>query len=81
MHTKGRYNEMADTYNRETVKSILELTYKTRVLLADIDFAINEVIDPQVFDYDISIDEAKGYYEQAKVNLTEIKNLIDSLMI
>lgn len=40
-----------------------------------------EVIDLQVFDYDISIDEAKGYYEQAKVNLTEIKNLIDSLMI
>lgn len=72
---------MADTYNRKTVKSILELTYKTRVLLADIDYAINEVIDPQVFDYDISIEEAKGYYEQAKVNLTEIKNLIDSLMI
>ena len=72
---------MVDTYNRETVKSILELTHKTRVLLADIDFAINEVIDPQVFDYDISIDEAKGYYEQAKVNLIEIKNLIDSLMI
>lgn len=73
---------MTDTYyNRETVKSILELTYKTRVLLADIDFAINEVIDPQVFDYDISIDEAKGCYEQAKINLTEIKNLIDSLMI
>ena len=72
---------MADTYNRETVKSILELTYKTRVLLADIDYAINEVIDPQVSDYDISIDEAKGYYEQAKVNLTEIKNLIDNLMI
>jgi hypothetical protein len=39
------------------------------------------VIDPQVFDYDISIEEAKGYYEQAKVNLTEIKNLIDSLII
>jgi hypothetical protein len=72
---------MADTYNRETVKSILGLTHKTRVLLADIDYAINEVIDPQVFDYDISIDEAKGYYEQAKINLTEIKNLIDSLMI
>lgn len=72
---------MADTYNRETVKSILELTHKTRVLLADIDYAINEVIDPQVFDYDISIEESKGYYEQAKVNLTEIKNLIDSLMI
>jgi hypothetical protein len=54
---------MADTYNRETVKSILGLTHKTRVLLADIDYAINEVIDPQVFDYDISIDEAKGYYE------------------
>ena len=72
---------MADTYNRKTVKSILELTHKTRVLLADIDYAINEVIDPQVFDYDISIEEAKGYYEQAKINLTEIKNLIDSLMI
>ena len=72
---------MTDTYNRETVKSILALTHKTKVLLADIDFAINDVIDPQVFDYDISIDESKGYYEQAKVNLTEIKNLIDSLMI
>lgn len=72
---------MTDTYNRETVKSILALIHKTRVLLADIDYAINDVIDPQVFDYDISIDEAKGYYEQAKVNLTEIKNLIDSLMI
>ena len=72
---------MTDTYNRETVKSILALTHKTRVLLADIDFAINDVIDSQVFDYDISIDESKGYYEQAKVNLTEIKNLIDSLMI
>ena len=72
---------MTDTYNKETVKSILALTHKTRVLLADIDFAINDVIDPQVFDYDISIDESKGYYEQAKVNLTEIKNLIDSLMI
>lgn len=72
---------MADNYNRETVKSILTLTHKTRVLLADIDYAINEVIDPQVFDYDISIDEAKGYYEQAKINLTEVKNLIDSLMI
>lgn len=70
-----------DTNNREVVKAILTLTHKTRVLLADIDFAINEVIDPQVFDYDISIDEAKGYYEQAKINLTEIKNLIDSLMI
>ena len=54
---------MTDTYNRETVKSILALTHKTRVLLADIDFAINDVIDPQVFDYDISIDESKGYYE------------------
>ncbi len=72
---------MTDTYNRETVKSILALTHKTRVLLADIDFAINDVIDSQVFDYDISIDESKGYYEQAKVNLTEIKNLIDSLII
>lgn len=73
--------DIKDTNNREVVKAILSLTHKTRVLLADIDFAINEVIDPQVFDYDISIDEAKGYYEQAKVNLTEIKNLIDSLMI
>ena len=72
---------MADTYNRATVKSILELTHQTRGLLVDIDYAISEVIDPQVFDYDISIDEAKGYYEQAKINLTEIKNLIDSLMI
>lgn len=73
--------DIKDTNNREVVKAILTLTHKTRVLLADIDFAINEVIDPQVFDYDISIDEAKGYYEQAKINLTEIKNLIDSLMI
>lgn len=72
---------LTDNYNREVVKGILTLTHKTRVLLADIDFAINEVIDPQVFDYDISIDEAKGYYEQAKVNLTTIKTLIDSLMI
>ena len=78
---KGRYNEMVDTYNRETVKSILELTHQTRGLLVDIDYAISEVIDPQVFDYDISIDEAKECYEQAKVNLTELKNLIDSLMI
>lgn len=73
--------DIKDTNNREVVKAILTLTHKTRVLLADIDYAINEVIDSQVFDYDISIDEAKGYYEQAKVNLTEIKNLIDSLMI
>lgn len=73
--------DIKDTYNREVVKAILTLTHKTRVLLADIDFEINEVIDPQVFDYDISIDEAKGLYEQAKVNLTEIKILIDSLMI
>ena len=73
--------DIKDTNNREVVKAILTLTHKTRVLLADIDFAINEVIDPQVFDYDISIDEAKGYYEQAKINLTEIKNLIDNLMI
>lgn len=73
--------DIKDTNNREVVKAILTLSHKTRVLLADIDFAINEVIDPQVFDYDISINEAKGYYEQAKVNLTEIKNLIDSLMI
>ena len=73
--------DIKDTNNREVVKAILTLTHKTRVLLADIDYAINEVIDPQVFDYDISIDEAKGLYEQAKVNLTEIKNLIDSLMI
>lgn len=73
--------DIKDTNNREVVKAILTLSHKTRVLLADIDFAINEVIDPQVFDYDISIDEAKGLYEQAKVNLTEIKNLIDSLMI
>jgi hypothetical protein len=73
--------DIKNTNNREVVKAILSLTHKTRVLLADIDYAINEVIDPQVFDYDISIDEAKGYYEQAKVNLTEIKNLIDSLMI
>ena len=72
---------MVDNYNKETVIDILKLIHQTRVLLADIDYAINEVIDPQVFDYDISIDEAKGYYEQAKVNLTEIKNLIDSLMI
>lgn len=73
--------DIKDTNNREVVKAILTLSHKTRVLLADIDFAINEVIDPQVFDYDISIDEAKGLYEQAKINLTEIKNLIDSLMI
>jgi hypothetical protein len=73
--------DIKNTNNREVVKAILSLTHKTRVSLADIDYAINEVIDPQVFDYDISIDEAKGYYEQAKVNLTEIKNLIDSLMI
>lgn len=73
--------DIKDTNNREVVKAILTLTHKTRVLLADIDYAINEVIDPQVFDYDISIDEAKELYEQAKVNLTEIKNLIDSLMI
>jgi hypothetical protein len=73
--------DIKNTNNREVVKAILSLTHKTRVLLADIDYAINEVIDPQVFDYDISIDEAKGYYEQAKINLTEIKNLIDSLMI
>lgn len=73
--------DIKNTNNREVVKAILTLSHKTRVLLADIDFAMNEVIDPQVFDYDISIDEAKGYYEQAKVNLTEIKNLIDSLMI
>lgn len=73
--------DIKDTNNREVVKAILTLTHKTRVLLADIDYAINEVIDPQVFDYDISIDESKEYYEQAKVNLTEIKNLIDSLMI
>lgn len=73
--------DIKDTNNREVVKAILTLSHKTRVLLADIDYAVNEVIDPQVFDYDISIDEAKGYYEQAKVNLTEIKNLIDSLMI
>lgn len=73
--------DIKDTNNREVVKAILTLTHKTRVLLADIDYAINEVIDPQVFDYDISIDEAKELEEQAKVNLTEIKNLIDSLMI
>ena len=73
--------DIKDTNNREIVKAILTLTHKTRVLLADVDFAINEVIDPQVFDYDISIEEAKGYYEQAKINLTEIKTLIDSLMI
>ena len=73
--------DLADIYNKETVIDILKLIHQTRVLLADIDYAISEVIDPQVFDYDISIDEAKGYYEQAKVNLTEIKNLIDSLMI
>ena len=73
--------DIKDTNNREVVKAILTLTHKTRVLLADIDFAINEVIDPQVFDYDISIDEAKELYEQAKINLTEVKNLIDSLMI
>lgn len=73
--------DIKDTNNREVVKAILTLSHKTRVLLADIDFAINEVIDPQVFDYDISIDEAKELYEQAKINLTEIKNLIDSLMI
>lgn len=73
--------DIKDTNNREVVKAILTLTHKTRVLLADIDFAINEVIDTQVFDYDISIDEAKGYYEQAKVNLAEIKNLINSLII
>ena len=73
--------DIKNTNNREVVKAILTLSHKTRVLLADIDFAMNEVIDPQVVDYDISIDEAKGYYEQAKVNLTEIKNLIDSLMI
>jgi hypothetical protein len=73
--------DIKNTNNREVVKAILSLTHKTRVSLADIDYAINEVIDPQVFDYDISIDEAKGYYEQAKVNLKEIKNLIDSLTI
>ena len=73
--------DIKDTNNREVVKAILALTHKTRVLLVDVDFAINEVIDSQVFDYDISIEEAKGYYEQAKINLTEIKTLIDSLMI
>ena len=73
--------DLADNYNKETVIDILKLIHQTRVLLADIDYAISEVIDPQVFDYDISIDEAKECYEQAKVNLTEIKNLIDSLMI
>lgn len=73
--------EFKDSYNREAVKGILTLTHKTRTLLADIDFAINEVIDPQVFDYDISIDEAKEYYEQAKANLVAVKTLIDSLII
>ena len=73
--------DIKDTNNREVVKAILTLTHKTRVLLADIDYAVNEVIDPQVFDYDISIDEAKELYKQAKINLTEVKNLIDSLMI
>ena len=44
--------DIKDTNNREVVKAILTLSHKTRVLLADIDYAINEVIDPQVFDYD-----------------------------
>ena len=72
---------MAKGYNATTVCEIMKLTHQIRADVFDIDYYMANVVDTEVFDYDMDIEQAKELYEDAKQKLTEVKNLIDSLII
>lgn len=67
--------------NIQTVQAIYKKTREMRTSLCAIDYSGSEVIDPQVFDFDISKQEMVDTCELLKKDLTELTNLVNSIII
>lgn len=67
--------------NVQTVQAIYKKTREMRTSLCAIDYSGSEVIDPQVFDFDISKQEMVDTCELLKKDLTELTNLVNSIII
>lgn len=67
--------------NVQTIQAIYKKTREMRTSLCAIDYSGSEVIDPQVFDFDISKQEMVDTCELLKKDLTELTNLVNSIII
>lgn len=67
--------------NVQTIQAIYKKTREMRTSLCAIDYSGSEVVDPQVFDFDISKQEMVDTCELLKKDLTELTNLVNSIII
>lgn len=67
--------------NVQTIQAIYKKTREMRTSLCAIDYSGSEVIDPQVFDFDVSKQEMIDTCELLKKDLTELTNLVNSIII
>ena len=67
---------LAKLYNKATKKEIYKETHEVRGLMADMDYILSSIDDSER-----AVEDAKATYEQAKIKLTDIKNMLDSMMI
>ena len=67
--------------NVQTIQAIYKKTREMRTSLCAIDYSGSEVIDPQIFDFDISKQEMVDTCELLKKDLTELNNLVNSIII
>lgn len=69
------------TGNVQTIQDIYKKTREMRMSLCAIDYSGSEVIDPQVFDVDRCKEEMQDTCELLKKDLTELTNLVNSIII
>ena len=67
--------------NVQTIQAIYKKTREMRTSLCAIDYSGSEIVDPQVFDFDISKQEMVDTCELLKKDLTELTNLVNSIII
>lgn len=67
--------------NVQTIQAIYKKTREMRTSLCAIDYSGSEVVDPQVFDFDVSKQEMVDTCELLKKDLTELTNLVNSIII
>ena len=67
---------LAKLYNKETKRMIYKETHEIRGLMADMDYILSSIEDSEK-----AVEDAKATYEQAKIKLIDIKNMLDSMMV
>ena len=65
---------LAKLYNRATRKEIYKGTHEVRELMINMDYVLASINSEK------ALEDAKATYEQAKIKLTDIKNMLDSMM-